>query len=548
MKDFSVLKWIYVNCGKRRTEGAALIVLNALASVCVTLFALLSKTVIDCAGNGDKDGLFRNAAILLGLIAFQMVCRIFLSLLEAASQGRAEISLKTSVFSSILNGEYFRSSQRHSGDIMTRLTSDVTVVSDASVSILPALVSYAVRIVSAAAALLALDKSFALIFICCGAVLTVSAAFLRRPLKKLHRRVQEKDGAVRSFMQEMTENLFAVKVFGIEDKVRERSSVLQRSLYRQRIKKKGFSVAASLGFSIAFAAGFLAAVSYGSYGILKATMSFGTVAALIQLVNQLQSPIMGITGVLPSFFAMTASAQRLIEAADCGIDGEDGNEADYDDFKEIRAENIVFGYDGEPVLNGASFTVRKGEFVGIKGPSGAGKTTVFKLITGLYRPQSGSISIECGDKSCCPCKGMRKLFSVVPQGNMLFSGTIRENLTLLSPNAAQTEIDGALKNACAEFVYTLPEGLDTVLGEGGSGISEGQAQRIAVARALLGGGKIILMDEATAALDAETERKLIENLQRLDGVTVIFITHREAVLEACKKIITVGSEKISEKL
>lgn len=548
MKDLSVLKWIYNSCGRRGREGAALILLNALSAVCVTLFALLSKTVVDCAADGDGQGLLKNAAILLLLILFQMICRICSSLLEAASQGKAEISLKTRVFSDLLYGDYSRVSEHHSGEIMTRLTADVSAVSDNSVCIPPSLAAYVVRLLSAGIALIALDKMFALIFIGCGALLIFVAAAFRKPLKNLHRRVQEKDGKVRSFMQEMTENLFAVKVFEIEDKVINRAGVLQNDLYRQKLRRKSFSVFSALGFSLAFAMGFLAAVSYGSYGILHKTMSFGTVVALIQLVNQLQSPVMGITGILPSFFAMIASAQRLIETVDCGDDDGNGSEIEYDSFEALKAKNLTFGYDENTVLQNADFTVKKGEFVGIKGPSGVGKTTVFKLLTGLYTPQDGELSIICRNKTVSPSKGTRKLFSVVPQGNMLFSGTIKENLTLLSPDSSNEEIETALKTSCAEFVYDLPMGLDTVLSEGGAGISEGQAQRIAVARALLGDGKIILMDEATSALDSETETKLLQNLRSIGGVTVVFITHREAVFDFCDRVITVDNGKIQENL
>lgn len=447
--------------------------LNALSAVCVTLFALFSKTVVDCASRGDRDGLLRNAALFFFLIVFQMLCRIASSMLEAVSQGKAEIALKTHVFSRILSGSFGKASERHSGDIMTRLTADVTAVSDTSVCVLPALTAYAVRIVGAAAALFALDRSFALVFLLCGVVLTLAAAAFRRPLKNLHRRVQEKDSSVRSFIQEMTENLFAVKVFGIEKNVISRALSLQNKLYREKIKRKKFSVFASVGFSLAFGAGFLAAVSYGSYGILKGTVSFGTVVALVQLVNQLQSPVMGITGILPSFFAMTASAQRLMEAADCGNDTDTGGcEMSYDDFLKIKGSDLSFGYDENTVLKNASFTVNKGEFVGIKGPSGAGKTTLFKLITGLYAPAAGSISIVGRDGTVAPSKSTRKLFSAVPQGSMLFSGTVRENLTMLCPDADEKLITDALETACAEFVYDLPKSLDTVLGEDGAGISE----------------------------------------------------------------------------
>ena len=287
-------------------------------------------------------------------------------------------------------------------------------------------------------------------------------------------------------------------------------------------------------------------MSYGSYGILKGTMTFGTVVAIVQLVNQLQSPVVGVTSVLPSFYGMLASAQRLMEISEISKDNaECDTNITYDDFVRIKAEGVTFGYSGETVISNADFSVEKGEFIGIKGPSGAGKSTVFKLITGIYEANDGNIYVET-EKGVRFCRATRHLFSVVPQGNMLFSGTVRENITLLSPDATEDEIRKAITDACAEFVYDLEKGLDFVLGEDGGGISEGQAQRLAIVRALLGNGKILLMDESTSALDDESERRLLDNLKNRDDLTIMFITHRQSVLDCCDREIKVFEGKISE--
>lgn len=544
--EISVLKWIYKSCGKRSREGFVLVLLNAWSALCVTLFAMLSKTVMDNAESNNREALIKNVIILFLLIASQIISRIISSYIEAVSQGKAEIALKTRIFSSIIYGAYADSAERHSGDLMTRLTADVLAVSDTYVHIIPALTGYAVRIFTGAVALFLLDRRFAIIFIACGIIVIITAALLRRTLKNLHRRVQERDSRVRSFMQEMLENLFAIKVFGIEDKIINRSMKQQKKFYREKVRKKSFSILASIGFSIAFAAGFLAAVAYGSYGVLEGAMTFGTVVAIIQLVNQLQSPVMGITSILPSFFGMTASAQRLIEVSSSERElKKDADKIDYEGFKRIKASHLFFGYGEELVISDSSFVIEKGDFVGIKGPSGAGKSTIFKLITGLYTADEGEIHIET-DYGNIPCKEARNLYSVVPQGNMLFSGTVRENITMLRPDATDEEIEKAISDSCAEFAYELENGLDFVLGEDGAGISEGQAQRLAVARALLGKGKILLMDEATSALDSDSEASLLENLASRKDLTVLFITHRESVLEKCNRIITVADGKIAE--
>lgn len=546
MTDMSVLKWIYKNCGKRRIETLVLVFLHAWSALCVTLFAMLSKTVMDHAENNNREALIKNVIILFFLIASQILSRIVSSYIEAVTQGKAEIALKTRVFSSIIYGTYADSAEHHSGDLMTRLTTDVLTVTDNYVHILPVLTNYAVRISTGAIALFMLDRRFAIIFIVCGVLIIITAALVRRTLKNLHRRVQERDSRVRSFMQEMIENLFAIKVFGIEDKVINRSVRQQKRFYREKVRKKSFSILASIGFSIAFAAGFLGAIAYGSYGVLDGTLTFGTVVAIIQLVNQLQSPVMGITAVLPSFFSMTASAQRLIEISNTEKELKSNSDsADYESFEKIRATDISFGYGEEEVINTSSFVIEKGDFVGIKGPSGAGKSTIFKLITGLYAADKGEIYIETANGNIS-CKEARNLYSVVPQGNMLLSGTVRENITILRPDATEAEIERAISDSCAEFAYDLENGLDFVLGEDGAGISEGQAQRLAIARALLGRGNILLMDEATSALDGDSEAAVLANLSARKDLTVLFITHRESVLEKCERIITVSDGKIAE--
>ncbi len=544
MRDTSVLKWIYKSCGKRNKETVTLIIFNAWSALCVTLFAILSKTVMDCAQAGEREELFKNVMWLLFLIISQMISRVLSSVVEAISQGRAEIDLKSNIFSSIILGEYAESVERHSGDFMSRLTADVQVVSEGYVHILPATVTYLVRILTATIALYNLDKQFSVVFIVCGALFVVIAAISRKYLKTLHRRVQEKDAKVRSFMQEMLENLFAVKVFGIEEKIIKISLKQQKKFYREKVKKKGFSILAGIAFSLAFAVGFLAAVAYGSYGILKGTMTFGTVVAIIQLVNQLQTPAVGITSIIPTFFGMITSAQRLIEISGTVKNNVEDKAVSYDDFEKLRVENAVFGYGEEKVITDASFTVKKGEFIGIKGPSGSGKSTIFKLLTGLYPTDGGSVVVDTktGD---IDCKYTKKLFSFVPQGNMLFSGTVKENITMLKPNATDDEIANALKIASAEFAYELEGGLDFVLGEAGAGISQGQAQRLAIARALLGEGKILLMDESTSALDSETEQAVVDNLKKMD-LTVLFITHKENVLEQCDRTVTACDGKIFE--
>lgn len=547
MKDFAAVKWIRKSCGNRDTEGVALVLLNALIGVCTTAFAVISKLVIDSAQNEDIDALKHNVLILLAAILIQITARIASSLLETVSQGKSEIYLKTKVFSKILNGNFAKINEYHSGELMTRLTADVSVVSENAVHIVPTAVLNIVRALSAAIALLSMDRRFALVFIACGIALSLATLILRGSIKKLHKNVQEKDGMLRSFMQESIENLFAVKVFRIEHKMIDRSKKKQKALFKAKVQRKSISIVSQIAFSCAFAAGFLAAVAYGANGVIKGTMTFGTVMSIVLLVNQLQTPISGITGIIPCFFSMVASASRLMEICEQPEDSEEIENISYEDFLGVKARGLSFSYDGEPVITNTDFDINKGDFVCVSGRSGAGKTTLFKLFTGLYTPTTGelSVSTEKGQKNA---NVLRDLITFVPQDNMLFSGSVRENITLLNSDASDREINDALAVSCAdEFVSSLPQGLETILGEDGSGVSQGQAQRLAIARAILSGKKILLMDEATASLDTETEKRFIENLKNNKELTILFITHREEVISACDKVIEISGGEVKTK-
>ncbi len=544
MTDITVIKWIRKNCGNRDFEGVALAVLNALIAVCTTYFAVITRQVVDSAQSRDMDELKKKVIILLLAIVIQMAARIADYIVVAVSQGKAEIALKTSVFSKILYGKYAEMTAYHSGELMTRLTSDVTVVSENTVSIVPSLVLNAVKIITSAIALLQIDKVFAMVFIGCGILFGLVAILFREPLKKYHRTIQEKDGKVRSFMQETIENLFAVKVFGIENRMIKRSGRRQLDHYKAKMKKRVFSVIAAIGFSFAFAMGFLAAVAYGAWGISRGTMTFGAVISMVLLVNQFQSPVMGIANIVPAFFSMTASAGRLMEITENEAVDKEESGISYEEFRAIRGKDVTFGYDDETVIEHANFSIEKGEFVGIEGPSGVGKTTLFKLITGLHEPTGGEIVTET-NSGYRNAAAIRQLISFVPQDNLLFSGTIKENLTLLNKDAGEEEIQNALKISCADgFVNAMPDGIYTVLGENGGGISQGQAQRIAIARAIISGRKILLFDESTSSLDNETEKEFIGRLKADAGLTVIFISHREAVIDVCDKVIRISNGQL----
>ena len=282
--------------------------------------------------------------------------------------------------------------------------------------------------------------------------------------------------------------------------------------------------------------------------MLHGRMSFGSLTAITQLVSQLQAPFVNLSGVMPQYIAMLAAAERLMELEE--IQGEPAPAGEpagsmYDRMDAICAEELAFSYDRDRVLADATFALPKGAFAVITGPSGIGKSTLLKLLLGVYRPENGKLCLQCHGGEVVLDRSTRRLFAYVPQGNLLMSGTLRENLVIVRPEASREDIDQAIHvSAMDDFLPQLPQGLDTVLGESGAGLSEGQAQRLAIARAVLGGAPVLLLDECTSALDAETERKVLERIRALSGRTCIAVTHRPAALELCDWELKVGDGKI----
>lgn len=552
MKKTTAQKWIYTHARTQLPAMLLLMLCNAVYAVLGVGLALFSKRVIDAAQARDKTALFTAAAIMLGAILLQILVRIAIRTTEVHIGGKLEMHLRNDLFTKILKSEYARITEFHSGELLTRLTADVTVVSDGVTTLLPTVVSLLTRLICAFAVLLSLDRTFSLIFAAAGLLLFLLTRLFRGAIKRLHKRVQETDGKSRAFMQEAIENLPVIQIFGVSEKMRDRSEVLLEDNFREKLRRNRFSVLANTGFSAALSFGHLFALVWGGVKICADALSFGTLTAVLQLVNQIQMPFTGLSGVVPKYYGMLASAERLMELENTEKDTSAAEKPDigalYNALSAIELRDITFRYAQDTVLEHADATIRKNDFVLISGISGIGKSTLFKLLTGLLPPESGEIRLQTENGTVLPEKNSRGLFAYVPQGNMLFSGSLRDNIRFVREDATDEEILHAAEICCArEFIEALPEGLDTVIREKGQGLSEGQVQRIAVARAVLTNAPIILLDEATSALDEETERKLLQNLKEMQNKTCILISHKPASRAVCNKEICIENKKILEK-
>lgn len=551
MKQESARKWIWQFAKAELPKMVLLIFGNALSSVCAVSLALFAKQIIDAAQFGDREQLWKSAAALLCVVVLQLFLRVLNNSLAVRVSGKLEMRCKRELFSAILKKDYSAVTAHHSGDLMTRLTADVTVVCDSVTTLLPSAVSMVTRLLFAFAVIVSLDARFALLLAAVGITLFLAARLFRGKIKKLHKHMQETDGRLRAFLQESIESLLAVQVFGVQEKVTQQADARQAENYDAKLQKNRWSIFANTGISAAFSFGFLLTLVWCGARLLAGSITFGTLTALLQLVNQVQVPLSGLSGLFPTYYAMLASAERIMEI-EALPDDLPANHTDAavntDAFESIRFDGVSFAYGKNRVLKQADFTIRKHDFVVISGISGIGKSTLFKLLLGVLAPDDGTVEITAGGKRYIADKSTRPLFAYVPQGNMLFSGTVRDNLCLIKTDATDGEIEKALRVSCADgFVHALPLGLDTVLGEGGRGLSEGQIQRLAVARAVLTDAPVLLLDEATSALDEDTERQLLENIRAMHNKTCIIISHKKAAFAICERELMIVNGNVSVK-
>lgn len=549
--DLSTAKWIF-----GVSKGSWLFVfIYSVLSAALSFFGIMTafgmRDVVNGATWKDLDLLKKGAIFLLVLVLVQLALKVFNNNMFERAKAKIEIKIRSRVFEKIIQKDYSRLTTHHSGDILNRLTSDVQTICDGVTGLLPNIVSLLTKLISAVSIMVSLDPIFALIFLGGGSIIAVTTRFFRNYLKRIHKAAQEADGNVRSFFQESIASVLVIKVFNAYEQIMHKAMELQQENYRIRIKRATISIFANTGMQMAFSLGYLFAMVLGGIRVYQNHIDIGEMTAILQLVNQIQGPLSSLAGVLPRFYGIIASAERLIELEDYEDELDTNEKIEniseyYNNLKTIDFNNITFRYNRDLIFDNASVSIDKGDFAAITGISGIGKSTLLKLLLGVICPENGEITLSDGGTSRIVDRSTRDLFSYVPQGNMLLSGTLRENITFMCKDKSDEDIRSAMKISCAdEFVDELPDGLETVVGERGMGLSEGQIQRIAIARAVLYGAPVLLLDEATSALDEATEEKLLKNLRELENRTCIIITHKPAALNVCNKEIRIDNKKIN---
>lgn len=551
-RSINALKWIYKYTGLQLLWVVFLSVLTGAISLGFIWLALVSSEILDIATGAAEGNIWFSILKIVFIIALQGGLNILYCNILIRAMGKIDIKIKQGLFNCLLNKKWTKINEYHSGELLNRFTSDVDIIINGVVTIVPSGIALGTRLIAGLAVLFAIEPKVTFIVVIFGVFVGIASKIYSKHFKYLHKELQNANGTVRSFIQECIENVIVIKSYANNNIVSTRLKNKQLDALKLMYKKQTVSNIADTGVYILFTGGYYAALVWGSFKISAGSITFGMLTAFLQIVEQIKAPMRNMSGLVPAFYSMIASSERLIELEN--IDDEEKTKQTfstdelYKRLKSITFDNITFSYKNDTVLENADAVINKGEITAVAGPSGIGKSTMMKLILSLIEPQNGRVYLTLDDNSTINIDAsLRKLFAYVPQGNMILSGTIRENIAFCKPNATDEEIIKAAENAMIlSFIETLSKGFDTVVGERGLGLSEGQIQRIAIARAFLCDAPILLLDEATSALDEYNEKGLIENIKKLNDKTCIIISHRHRTIEMCDRIIEFNNKKLRE--
>lgn len=539
-KISEILRWLWRAWRGNRLQ-AALNAIVGLLSVGVSLTQVWAvKHAIDVASGDEQGNIYMAVAFMGVLILIDFALNISGIWIRNLLGIKAQNRMQQRVLDRILRSEWRGKESRHSGDVLNRLEFDVTNVVNFLTETLPSALSVLAMFIGAFSYLASMEWRLAVLVAAMVPLFVLVSKIYIRQMRGLTRQVRDSDSKVQAFMQEITQNRMLVKTLESGGFMINRLENTQSELRRNVVRRTSFSVFSNFILNFGFTLGYLVAFLWAAVRMSAGTLSFGGMTAFLQLVSKIQGPARSLTKLVPAFVSVFTAAERLMELEEDPLE-EQGDPIVLDAPCGVRLDNVSYAYqDGETnVIDNLSFDFRPGCCTAILGETGAGKTTLVRMLLALLQPQSGSLHIYNNVEERLLTPRLRANFVYVPQGNTLLSGTIRENLCLGKHNATDEEMREALIKSCAEFVFDLPDGLDTACAEKGGGLSEGQAQRICIARALLRNRSVMLFDEATSALDPDTERRLLKNILASHDKTIIFITHRLAVVDYCDDVLRV---------
>lgn len=519
------------------------IFLISLFSLCISYVStIIGKYVVDDATTGIIN--LRNMAYMGVGTAISILISAVSRLLGDYINENFSFGLRCKMYDNIQRSVWLKVQKLHTGDLLTRLTGDISILSGGLISMLPQIILVAFQFIISFAILFHYDRSMAVIAVVIGPLGTVFSVLLRKKYKHYQLKLRESESDYRSFIQESLYNLTLTKSFQLEDSNNETIESFRKERLKLVFKSTRLSVIMNSASKLVYSIGYVVAFCWGAYRISNGLITYGTLTVFITLVSQVQGSIGGMIGIIPQIYSMLISGKRVYEIAELEKEDYSGKKSVPKNI-DVHINGVTFAYEKDKVLNNISFDVQKGSKVGIIGHSGSGKTTLNRLLLGLIKPDTGSIvySFGNGEQELAGADS-RRFISYVPQGNTLISGTIADNLRIGNENADEEMMTDALKTVDAwGFVSQLPKGLNTTLFEKSGGVSEGQAQRIAIARALIAEKPILILDESTSALDEKTESVVLNNItEKYRETTCFIITHRTSMLKYCDRVIRIEND------
>ena len=545
-------KWLYSYAAKYKWLIVIYIVIGLFATGLALAASLVTKNLINEVLGGKISAAAVALYVFLGLsgIAVSALNRR----LSAKISLRVNNEIRADVFGKFISTTWEEVSAFHSGDLLNRINGDVSTVADSVIGWIPSVTIKSAQFIGAIAIICYYDAAMALLSLISIPAAALISSLLLRKMRSYGTKIREAGSELMSFFEESLQNIQTVKAFGLSQSLDSRLAQLQKIYYDTSLEYNALSVKVTSGMSVLGLFVSYLCMGWCIFRLFTGAIDIGTMVLFIQLSSYLSSSISSLISSVPTVISATVSAGRIISVLNLPREEEDESLAareiaDFGEAPEIEFRDVSFGYkNGGKVFSEVNLTVAPGEFAAFVGPSGGGKTTLLRLLLGLVKPQSGKATLSAKGKTTEISSATRRIFTYVPQEKAMFSGTVAEMLRLFSPEATDEEINAALKAACAyDFVAALPEGINTPLGERGAGFSEGQNQRLAIARAVLRKAPVLLLDEATSALDLETERRVLENITALcRGKTLIVMTHRESVLPLCDSVYRISGGKVEK--
>lgn len=536
-----LLKWLWRNSQNAKGQAVANVSIGLMDVVCQLLWVMACKHAIDIA-TGETSGDLAITGLLIGvLMVLEIALRAANRWIHSVTGNRIRNGIRLKFFARLLKCDWLHLYKRHTGDLVNRLEGDVNSITVLMTETVPSTVVVLIQLAASFGLLYFMNPILAMSVIAVLPVCILASRFYVRRMRSYNRDIRNSDSSIQSVLQESLLHKEVIKALEQNYNTEQRLENLQDTLHRQISRRTRFSIGSFTIIQFGFAAGYLIAFMWGVIGLRDAAITYGTMAAYLQLVGLIQNPTMDLSRHIPGIASSLTAAERLFELEDIPLEKE-GEGIIFENMAGIRFNDVTFSYEknGRNILDRFCFDFPPGSTTAIVGETGAGKTTLLRLLIALVTPDKGNIELYNSEERHDVSTLTRGNIVYVPQGNSLISGTIRENLLMGNPQATEEMMKEALHTACADYLLTLPHGLDSDIGECGGGVSEGQAQRISVARSLLRPGSIMIFDEATSALDEKTELEMLKRLTvKNTDRTLIFVTHRPAVIRHCTQLLEI---------